>query len=297
MISVSVDGPETCWWVPSTDGPGPSAVVRDRRGQCAYGFNTTVGAVTECMLNGKTVLVTGASRGMGRSVASRLSREGAAVALLARTEDQLGAVAATLRGESLVVAADVRDESAVSAGVETVLDEFGRIDAVVNNAGVSLTSLSGERKHLVDVTTDEWDVVVETNLKGVFLVTRSVLPSMLERGAGNVLNVSSGLGRRAAPMWEPYLTTKWGLEGFTRSLALEVHPSGVNVNAVDPGGGVDTGFAEHLSAAERAERRSPDVMDDAVVHLVGQDPGGVTGYSMTAGEWEGVFAGMLDPHQ
>ncbi|MFC7135417.1 MULTISPECIES: SDR family oxidoreductase [Salinibaculum] len=245
------------------------------------------------MLEGNVILVTGASQGMGRAMAQRLSEEGATLVLLSRDRQRLEEVSETLPGESHIATADVRDASAVSAAAESVIDEFGSVDAIINNAGVALTSIAGERKHVVDIEEDEWDTVVETNLKGVFLVTKHFLPSMLEQKRGNVINISSGFGRRAAPKWEPYLTTKWGLEGFTRSLALEVKPSGVNVNGLDPGGGVNTGFAEHLTESEREKRLPPDVMNDAIVRLVDQDPHGITGESMAAGEWQGVLSSMM----
>jgi len=245
------------------------------------------------MLTGEIILITGASRGMGQSMAGRLSEEGATLVLLARARERLADVASSLPGDSLVVAADVRDPDAVAAAVETALKEYGAVDTVINNAGVSLTVLAGERRHVVDIEPEEWDTVVETNLKGVFLVTKHLLPSMLRRERGNIINISSGLGRRAAPKWEPYLTTKWGLEGFTRSLALEVKDAGINVNGLDPGGGVNTRFARHVPEDERDDRLEPGVMNDAVVPLAAQDPHGITGQLMTAGQWEDVLASWM----
>jgi 3-oxoacyl-[acyl-carrier protein] reductase len=226
-------------------------------------------------------------------MARRLSSEGATTILLARSKQQLETLAASLPGDSLVVTADVREGSSVSNAVDIMLDEYSVVDTVINNAGVSLTSLTGERKCVVDIEEDEWDTVVETNLKGVFLVTKHLLPAMLDREHGNIINISSGLGRRSAPKWEPYSTTKWGVEGFTRSLALEVKKAGINVNGIDPGGGVNTDFAQHVSETERENRLPPDTMNDSIVRLAEQSPNGITGQSMTAGEWEDVFASMI----
>ena len=237
-------------------------------------------------LEDEVVVVTGASRGLGRSMVERFSGEGARVTLTARDEDLLEEVVADLPGESLVVPADVRDADAVERVVERTVERFGRIDTLVNNAGVSLLGLQDSRKRLVDVAESEWDTVLDINLKGTFLFTRAALPHMFERGRGNVINVSSGLGRRAIAGAGPYVSSKWGLEGLTRVTALEGAEGGVNANALDPGGRVDTDIWAHLPDEERAGILPPDVMDEAAVLLAAQGPDGVTGASMTAEGWE-----------
>jgi 3-oxoacyl-[acyl-carrier protein] reductase len=237
-------------------------------------------------LEDEVAVVTGASRGLGRSMVERFSAEGARVTLTARDEDLLEEVAAGLPGESLVVPADVRDVDAVERVIERTVERFGRIDTLVNNAGVSLLGLQDSRKRLVDVAESEWDTVLGVNLKGTFLFTRAALPHMAERGRGNVINVSSGLGRRAIAGAGPYVSSKWGLEGLTRVTALEGEEDGVNANALDPGGRVDTDIWAHLPDEERAGILPPDVMDDAAVLLAVQGPDGVTGASMTAEGWE-----------
>ena len=237
-------------------------------------------------LEDEVVVVTGASRGLGRSMVERFAAEGARVTLTARDDALLEEVAAGLPGESLVVPADVRDAEAVERVIERTVERFGGIDTLVNNAGVSLLGLQDSRKRLVDVTESEWDTVLDINLKGTFLFTRAALPHMFDRGRGNVINVSSGLGRRAIAGAGPYVSSKWGLEGFTRVTALEGEDHGVNANALDPGGRVDTDIWAHLPAEERAEILPPDVMDEAAVLLAAQGPDGVTGESMTAEGWE-----------
>ena len=237
-------------------------------------------------LDGERIVVTGASRGLGRSMAERFSEEGARVVLTARDEDRLEAVAGDLPGESLVAPADVRDADAVRRVLERTVDEFGGVDTLVNNAGVSLLGMQDDRTELTDVTADEWDTVLEVNLKGVFLFTRETLPHMYEQGSGNVVNVSSGLGRNAAAGAGAYVSSKWGLEGLTRVTALEAADRGVNANAIDPGGRVDTDIWAHLPDEERERILDPDVMDDAAVLLAAQGPDGETGESMTAEEWE-----------
>ena len=244
--------------------------------------------VTDCMatLDGERIIVTGASRGLGRSMVERFSAEGARVTLTARGEEQLQAVADGLPGESLVAPANVRDADAVERVVERTVEAFGGVDTLVNNAGVSILGMQDSRKELVDVTEDEWDTVLEVNLKGAFLFTREVLPYMYEQGSGNVINVSSGLGKRAAPGAGAYVSSKWGLEGLTRVTALEGADRGVDANAVDPGGRVDTDIWAHLPDEEREQILDPDVLDDATVLLAAQGPDGVTGESLRADEWE-----------
>lgn len=237
-------------------------------------------------LQDHVVVVTGASRGLGRSMALRLSKEGASVVLVARRSAALEAVAADAVGPTLVAPADVRDAAAVEAVIERTRDRFGRVDATVNNAGVALLSLADERKRIVDVEEDEWDTVIDVNLKGAFLFMRAVLPELADRGRGNVINVSSALGRRPEARMGPYVASKFGLEGLSRSVALELEDTGVNVNCIDPGGRVDTGFFDHVTADRRAAMRDPDVMNDAIVGLVSQGPDGVTGESMGAKAWE-----------
>lgn len=219
-------------------------------------------------------------------MAERFGAEGARVTLTARDEERLNDVAEALPGESLVVPADVRHAEAVERVIERTVDAFGGLDTLVNNAGVSILGMQDARKRLVDVTEDEWETVIGVNLTGVFLFTRAALPHLYAQGRGNVLNVSSGLGRHAVAGAGAYVSSKWGLEGLTRVTALEAEEHGVNANALDPGGRVNTDIWAHLPDEERKQILQPDVMDEAAVLLAAQGPDGVTGESMTAAEWE-----------
>lgn len=214
----------------------------------------------------------------------RLSREGARVVLVARDDDALEMVAREADGETLVASADVRRANEVRAAVDAAVSRFGGVDTLVNNAGVSLLGMKDEPTMFVDIGEDEWDAVLETNLKGVYLFTREILPHMQDDG-GNVVNVSSGLGRHAVQGASPYITSKWGLEGLTRAVALE-HEGTVNVNALSPGGQVNTAIWDHLPESQRESILQPDVMNNAVALLARQEPGGVNGESLTAEEWE-----------
>jgi len=243
-------------------------------------------------LDGRVVIVTGASRGLGRSMAERFAREGAHVVPTARSRDALDELAADAPTEMRPVAADVRDPEDVERVVETAVDAFGRLDGLVNNAAVGLLSMQSELKDVEDVGYEEWQTVIETNLTGPFLFTKHALPYLRDGDGGHVVNVSSGYGRRGAAGWSPYVSSKHGLEGLTETVALENEEQGVTANAILPGGSVETGFwnteekLSHLRPSARDEVQSPDVLDDAVTALLAQGPDGVTGESMRVPAWE-----------
>lgn len=241
------------------------------------------------------VLVTGASRGLGRSMALRFSREGARVMPIARSRERLEELVDQAEGDVFVQSADVREPAAVERVVDRTIERYGRIDVLVNNAAIGLLSLEGELKTVQNVSADEWDSVLETNLKGPFLFTKHVLPHMLERGRGTIVNVSSAYGTHGAVGWSPYVSSKHGLEGLTKTTALETADTGITVNAITPAGSVRTGFwnteekRSHLPPEARDEVQDPDVMNDAMVLLAAQNPEGVTGESMSAPEWEDLL--------
>ncbi|PSQ10893.1 NAD(P)-dependent oxidoreductase [Halobacteriales archaeon QS_5_70_15] len=241
-------------------------------------------------LDGEVIVVTGANRGLGREMSLRFAREGARVVLVGRTASELEAVAeeadAEGAGGTLVAPADVTESTAVESMIESTRDAFGRVDTLVNNAGIGLLSLEDGGRPTHDVPEERWRRIVDVNLTGVFLCSKAALPGMLERGRGNVINISSGLGRYAAPGYAPYNASKHGLEGLTKTMALDYEEAGVNVNALDPGGRVNTAFWDHLPDDERAEILGPEVMNDAAVLLAAQGPGGVIGESMNAEDWE-----------
>lgn len=237
-------------------------------------------------LENETVVVTGASQGLGASMATRFAVEGANVVLTARSESALEVVASDAPGETLVVPADVTVEADVRDVVETAVEEYGTVTGLVNNAGIGLLNLYGEGAPLHEVDTGDFRRIMDVNVTGVYLCSKHAIPEMIANGRGNVINVSSGFGRRGAPNYGPYVASKWALEGLTRTQAMELDDAGINVNAVDPGGRVDTGFWDHLPEEERERLLDPDVMDDAAVGLLVQGPDGITGESMPADKWE-----------
>jgi 3-oxoacyl-[acyl-carrier protein] reductase len=237
-------------------------------------------------LDGQTVIVTGASRGLGREMALRFSEEGARVTLVARDEEALTAVAETAPSETLVAPADVTDSGRVEEVVGETIAAFGGVDTLVNNAGIGLLSLDDGGAPVAEIPEARWRQIIDVNLTSIFLCSKAVLPHMAAQGRGNVVNISSGFGRRPAPGFAPYVASKYGLEGLTGTTALDYRDAGVNVNALDPGGRVDTAFWDHLPDEERASILRPDVMNEAAVLLAAQGPDGVTGESLPAKKWE-----------
>jgi short-subunit dehydrogenase len=187
---------------------------------------------------GATVFVTGASRGIGRAIAEAAAEYGARVGLVARSADDLAAVAEAVRrrgGTAAVAAADLADRGQVHRAFATVHGELGPVDILVNNAGI------GSWGPFVEVPADAADRVLALNLVAVLDLTRLVLPEMIERRRGHIVNVGSVAGRLGVPFESVYSATKFGLAGFTEALAVELAPFGVGVSMVNPGP-VDTAF-------------------------------------------------------
>ena len=185
-------------------------------------------------LVGQVALVTGAGRGIGRTLALALAREGAAVGLLGRTmsslDEVLGAVARA-GGRAVAVPADVTVRDQVRAAVDTVTRDLGPVDLLVSNAG-----LREQRASLPwEADPDDWWRVVETNLRGPFLLAHAVLPGMVRRGTGRVLHIGSGMSHRPHPDWSAYSTSKAGLARLTDTLATALLGTGVTVLETTPG--------------------------------------------------------------
>jgi NAD(P)-dependent dehydrogenase (short-subunit alcohol dehydrogenase family) len=195
-------------------------------------------------LRGKVALVTGAAGGIGRETARLLAGEGAAVAAADVRQEEAETTATLARQggvAALSVAVDVTQEASVDAAVRTVEGALGPVDVLVNSAGIYRVG------GLEAVTPEAWDALLDVNLRGTFLVCRAVLPGMLERGRGSVVNLSSISGRTKATLAAPsYVASKAGVIGLTMSLAAQAAPRGVRVNAVAPGP-ADTDMVRGLS--------------------------------------------------
>lgn len=223
-------------------------------------------------LDGLVVIVTGASRGLGERMARAVSDEGASVVCAARSEKPLANLVEDLNehGSAIGIPTDVRSRDDVRCMVEETLDAFGRIDALVNNAGVAeKVLLQGEEPPVVDLPVHVWQTIIDTNLTGVFRCTKAVLPTMLEGDEGRLIHVSSGMGRLAQPNRAAYVASKFGLEAFHRSLAQELQDTAVDSLVLDPGGPINTdGFTRYKSEAERAHREDPSVIAEPAVRLI-----------------------------
>ena len=184
-------------------------------------------------LDGKTALVTGGSRGIGRAIVVELAREGARVALNYQASDaKAKAVAdevAAFGGAVMLVKANVANASEARAMVKQVADEFGRLDVLVNNAGITRDS------SLKKMSDEQWDEVVKTNLGGYFYCTSAAIPVMTEQKFGRIINISSMNGQIAAFGQANYSASKGGIIAFTKTAALELARSGITVNTVSPG--------------------------------------------------------------
>lgn len=197
---------------------------------------------TEKPLAGKTSLVTGASRGIGFAIALRLARMGSDVAICARNAENLGEAGREIEragGRVVTSAIDVRRAAEVNSFLATTQATLGEIDIVVNNAGIGIFGPGHQASE------EQWDSVVDTNLKSVFLVCCAVAPAMIRRRAGHIINIASLAGKNAFAGGAVYCASKWGLLGFTQCLAEDLRGYGIRVSAICPGS-VATEFSPHI---------------------------------------------------
>ncbi len=226
----------------------------------------------------RTAVITGGSRGIGAACVRAFSAAGYRVAFLYRANDT-AAQALVKETGALAIAADVRVSADVNAACQTLLGDLRHVDALVNNAGVALS------RQLQDITDAQWQQVLDVNLTGAFYVTRALLPAMLSRGAGRIVNVASIWGMVGASMETAYSAAKAGLIGLTKALAKEVGPSGITVNALAPGATMTDmllGYGEDTLmqiAAEAPLGRlcTPEEIADAALWLCGEGAGMITG--------------------
>jgi gluconate 5-dehydrogenase len=183
-------------------------------------------------LTGKIALVTGAYRGLGFAIGKGLAQAGATAVLNGRRPEPLAAAVKTLTDGGLRASPalfDVTDAAAIERGVAGILESYGRLDILINNAGIQ------RRNPLVDFSRKDWDDVVATNLTAPFLVSQAVLPTMIARRSGKIVNIASLLSDLARPTVVPYTAAKGGVRQLTRGMAVELAPHGIQVNAIAPG--------------------------------------------------------------
>ncbi len=250
---------------------------------------------TADLFAGRVALVTGASGGLGRHFASLLARHGATVVCAARRAPELEAVVRELAaagGVAHAVALDVRDPASVDAAVDATVARAGRIDVVVNNAGVAVT------RPAVELPEDEWQRVVDTNLSGAFRVSRAAAQAMASSGRGGaIVNVASILAFRVAKSLPAYVAAKAGLVKLTEALALEFAPLGIRVNALAPGYVVTELNRDFLAsgAGERIRMRIPQRrfgeprdLDGAMLLLASDAGAYMTGTTVTVDGGHGL---------
>ena len=199
-------------------------------------------------LQGRIALVTGASQGIGRACAQALAQAGATVVLAARNEVKLAEAVAEIEaagGQAAAFGLDLASEESIKASAKAVLERFGKVEILVNNAGITRDGLMMAMKRA------DWDNVLGTNLTGAFLLTQAVLRPMLKNRWGRIVNISSVVGRTGQAGQVNYAASKAGLIGMTRSLAREVASRGITVNAVAPGY-IETPMTAALDAQQRA---------------------------------------------
>ena len=227
-------------------------------------------------LENKVVLITGGSRGIGKAVAAAFAREGAKLALCARSTDEVQQTVAELRAmraEAKGWTCDVTMEASVEEFVHGAQTTFGRIDVLVNNAGVMTRPAP-----MVELEVRKWDYTMAVNLRGPFLVTQAVLPFMFKQKSGSIINVSSTLGRGAYPNFVAYATSKWGLEGFTQTLAAELGSARIRVNSVEPG------YVATKLTGYRGSK--PESVTDVFVYLGSDESKAVTGKMLSSSSWK-----------
>lgn len=234
-------------------------------------------------LRDKVALVTGASQGLGRALALAFAEEGARVVVNARSDESVRPVAGEVEGagaEVLAVAADVSREAEVERLVRETVERFGRIDVLVNNAG-----LLGPRVGVEDYPEDEWRRVIDVNLTGPYLVSKAAIPHLSE--GGSIINVVSGVSVEGRAQWGAYSVSKFGVEGLTQILASELAERGIRVNAVDPGGMRTDMRAAAYPEEDPQTRITPEENTAVFLYLASDESKGVTGERFKAQEFGG----------
>ncbi len=234
------------------------------------------------MLQNKAVMITGASRGLGRALALAYAQEGANLVVNSRNAGLLDPVAEETKGtgvEVLAIPADVSRSTHVEMLVNAAIEQFGRIDILVNNAG-----LLGPRVPIEEYPEDEWRRVLDANLTAPFLLTRAVIPHMPE--GGSIIDVTSGVSIEGRAEWGAYSVSKFGVEGLTQILAAELKDRGIRANSVDPGGMRTEMRAAAYPDEDPTTRITPEENTAVFLYLASDESRDVTGERFKAQEFQ-----------
>ncbi|MDT2047590.1 3-ketoacyl-ACP reductase [Priestia aryabhattai] len=214
-------------------------------------------------LQGKVAIITGAGKGIGRATALDLAKEGVNLGLLARTEADLKAVAQEVEALGVKVAyatADVSSIEEVNKAVDYLHNQLGKADILINNAGI------GKFGGFLELSPEEWKQIIDINLMGVYYVTRAVLPQMIEKNGGDIINISSTAGQKGAPVTSAYSASKFGLLGLTESLALEVRKHNIRVTALTPSTvATELAYKENLTDGNPEKVMQPEDLAEIMV--------------------------------
>jgi 3-oxoacyl-[acyl-carrier protein] reductase len=248
-------------------------------------------------LDGKVAIVTGAGRGIGKAISVALAREGASVVMSDRDKEEVVHAAAAVDGRAIAVQADISSDSDIAGLVQQAMDAFGKIDVLVNNAGVGATTL------FLETSREEFERVVRINLTGTFLVSQAVARKMVERKYGRIVNIVSLSGQKGGVGRSAYGSSKAGIDLLTKVMAVELADSGIAVNAIAPGP-ILTEVAKAMHTVETREayhrlipqRRygEPEDIAEAAVFLASDEAKYVTGHTLNV---DGGFlaAGLMFP--
>jgi NAD(P)-dependent dehydrogenase (short-subunit alcohol dehydrogenase family) len=235
-------------------------------------------------LEGKTALVTGGSRGIGKAIAKTYAKEGASVIICGRDEQALLGACREISqyGEIEYIQTDISDKRDVKILAGQIEEKWTSLNILVNNA-----SILGVRASILDYPEDVWEEVVKINLNAQFFITKAVLPLILKSQNGSIINVSSSVGRRGVANWGAYSASKFGLEGLTQVLADELRSRNMRVNSVNPGGTRTSMRANAYPQEDPLTLPSPEDITPVFLYLASDESIGVTGREFNARDWIG----------
>lgn len=223
--------------------------------------------MSSLLLQGKHALITGGGRGIGRAIAEAFSAQGCRITVLARTQREIDETAARIQaagGEALAVCGDVTDPVSVDGAFTRAEAAFGPVDILVNNAGMA------RFKPFAELTLADWRETMDANLTSVFVCTQRALPAMMARRAGRIINISSVSGLKPIAEQSAYCAAKHGVNGLTKTLALELHPFGIGVHAICPGGVVTRLAEEAMPERDKTGWMQPEDVAHAALFLAAQ---------------------------